>query len=218
MSKMPVRRLKSIAADIYRETELAVCLESILERGNVLPLPEHFSDTHAGYVLVRVREAVVGNLIMAMMRVHDSPDQDRASLPKAFQLLNDPQVFDAVIASEGARLGLQHQGEPSEQVRVFQREWKEFGRRQRVALEKLRGYRNAFLAHNLTSPPNDLPRYDDMFGLLASTRPIVEKLSQVTGVNMNRFGPTSDLWNRRADEFWGALLRGQQIPTIEADG
>jgi AbiU2 len=170
---MSLQDLKTIASRAYTETDHAISLEAILEAGNTGPICGALTDTDAGYCAMRIRGALVGDLIMTMARLHDHPDRDRACLPRAFSLLRRSEVNEALIDAEGARLRLHYKSPPHEQIEEIHKSWRDFGRTNRTRLETLRDYRDAFLAHNLTFEPGDLPTFGQVFDLLSATRPIV---------------------------------------------
>lgn len=202
------RALVQISTRTYRDTEDAVVSECILEKGNARNLGPRFDNTHEGFVFVYQHKALLGRLLMNLMRLHDRPSNQRECLAQAFELIRDSDVQRELIASQGVRLQAVYGSDPKDQISDVESLWSAFRQTHQDTLGTLRGYRSSILAHSLSISPSDLPTYGQLFDILHASEPIVEGLCRLTGVTTVSFSAVREVWNERADAYWGALLSG----------
>jgi hypothetical protein len=113
----------------------------------------------------------------ARTRFHAAADpirleDDRYCIPRAMHLLRLATGRAQLIGEVSTRLAVDC-NTVEDQIARFEQLWSNVRRNQKARIERLRGVRDPYLAHNLT-PLEELPTYGDIFTLFAATRPIAE--------------------------------------------
>jgi hypothetical protein len=188
-----VARVRQIAAISYRDCDEAVAIRAFLETGNTEEVVRAFEPKER-YVPDLLRRAMFQRLVMSIMRMHDRPDSDRESLPRAFNLLANPAVFETLASrGDGVRLQCAFEG------------WRQLARDD--VLDKVRAVRDYESAHNIPSKANaPRPSINEFFQITDRTIAVVGDLASGTGVNMVALRHAHEIWVERCKKYWDRLI------------
>ena len=208
--------LEQMSARLYSQTDqVLIAASRIMESGNKKDIGEVFvfDNTHQGYVVVLQQNALISYLIMGLTRLYDKASGDRTCIPQAFVLLGDKAVRALLLEKEGDRLKAEY-GDPEAHIRTLERNWeKERSGDLGGWLKSIRGMRDSELAHNMPRRPVPVkPTYDALFNSIDATLPIVAGLANITGAKTGGFNGVAEIWDMRADHYWGSLIRGGTDP------
>jgi hypothetical protein len=186
-------RLRNIAKLCYSACDEAVGIIEFLEAGNAAELLEAAFERGDGHLLILVRKAMMERLLMSIMRMYDQPGSDRETLPRAFALLGDPNVYQP-ICSGGDKLQLDA---AIELWKVMQKD---------PTLTKLRTVRDFELAHTIPSKAGNRPQTEPFLRVAQQTITLAEKLAAGTGIACVSLDHAKGIWAKRATAYWSHFL------------
>ena len=193
-------RVRKIATLCYRDCDEAVAIIEYLEAGNSHDAEAAFLDGH-GHLPLLIRKAMMQRLLMSIMRMYDKRHIDRETLPRAFELLNNPIVYRAVCA-QGIGLRLDA---AIARWKVMQID---------PVLTKMRAVRDYELAHTIPSKAGEArPRTMDFFCIARQTIALIEELAAGSGVVSVSFEHARGIWAQRAEAYWARLIAARVTPT-----
>jgi hypothetical protein len=85
----------------HQNIHSAIRLRSILEAGNTEERMLPFSNTHAGYAHVAIRECLMIALVMSLPRLYEEAGSDNASIDRALNLLNRKEHIELIELQGG---------------------------------------------------------------------------------------------------------------------
>lgn len=185
--------VRQIAMLCYRDCDEAIAIIEFLEAGNTPEAEAAFAHGN-GHLPILIRKALMQRLLMSVMRMYDKPGTDRETLPRAFELLNSPAVYQAVCA-QGDSLRLDAaiarwkltQGDP--------------------VLTEMRAVRDYELAHTIPSEAGKVrPQTMGFFCVARQSIVLVEELAAGSGVASVSFEHARGIWAQRARAYWARLL------------
>jgi hypothetical protein len=187
-------RVLEIAKLCYLDCDEAVGIVEFLEAGNRPEVSAAF-EPGGGHVPNLITKAMTQRLLMSIMRMYDKPGSDRETLPRAFDLLRDTEVFDAIrIRGDEMRL--------NEAIR----RWKILDND--PTLREMRSIRDYEFAHNIPSMADkSTPRRMNFFRVVQETIILVEDLAAGTGIAFVSLDhATKQIWAKRATTYWHRLV------------
>lgn len=164
-----------------------------------------------------MQHALMEGLLLQVMKCWDGSSSNRASLPSLSDWLARPDVVELFLTEAAAwnpkmdradidrDLAYRKIAELRDGVQL--QECPEQAERR----ARLRGFRNTFVAHSLTSELVRFPRYADIFSLLDETIPLVGAASLALLGTHEGFDDWQDISTRIAKRFWSPVRRGQQM-------
>lgn len=186
-------RVREIAKLCYLACDEAVAIIEFLEAGNT-PEVEAAFERGSGHILILVRKAMMQRLLMSIMRMYDKPGSDRETLPRAFELLDEPTVYQA-ICNLGDKLRLDA---AIARWKVMQSD---------PALTEMRSVRDYELAHTIPSKAGKArPRIMDFFCVARQTITLAEELAAGTGIASVSLDHARGIWAERATTYWARLI------------
>lgn len=208
-------RIEAARSKANQLFERCVEIERIHANNKYLTYSEPFRGglvhTFAGNAYASLRHANFGFELIRLAALWDSPAANRISIPEVIALISDDSVldqlkreFDEWYAGPGDFLRGSHNDQ----------RWRRslraaFGLSGALVgserLKSIRRHRNKFLAHNLTIPTGNSPRFGYERKLRLSTHRIANALTTLLedrGVDYNN---SRDLCRRHAAEFWDGL-------------
>jgi hypothetical protein len=190
-------RVRNIAKLCYLACDEAVAIIEFLEPGNAAELEAAF-ERGSGHLPILVRKAMMQRLLMAIMRMYDQPGSDRETLPRAFELLGAPNVYQT-ICSGGDKLQLDA---AIELWTVMQND---------PELTKMRTVRNFELAHTIPSKAGKArPQTMNFLRVTQHTITLAEKLAAGTGITCVSLDHAKGTWAQRATAYWSHFLPGRR--------
>ena len=194
-------RARNIVRALLRNLEDAIETEAVFNRANNdSALHEAYRQTPAAPVYNLVRATLLMQLAMTLVRMHDRPARNRASLPHVFELLEDQDVMAAFSGEQTV----------VETICGAREKWLEI--KECEPLKRLREHRHRNIAHTLFDMPDtEIPVINDAFELLDGTKPIVAKLVLgVLGGADYDLEQLRETWWGYADEFWSTAVAGMK--------
>lgn len=208
-----VDRARTIIVALDENLHNAIALEAMFWRGNDPATCDAFNNTLEAHGFEVGQHALLDQLILTLMRIHDPKGRDRASIPHLRDLLEDQAVVDDF--RQQARSW--HPNRPrsadnSERaaIKAIDQARKSYQQLDGNKITKaLRNYRNEYLAHSLIDmKEREKARYGHVSKLLWQTAPIVQSLRLgLTGHHMDVV-EIREAWKDRADAFWRMVMRG----------
>ena len=194
-------KVRGIICRLVDNLEDAIETEAVFNRANNdSALHEAYRQTPAEPVYRLVRNTLLMQLAMTLVRMHDRSARNRASLPHVFELLKDQDVMAAFSGEQTV----------VEAICGAREKWLEI--KECEPLKRLREHRHRHLAHTLFEMPDtEFPVINDAFKLLDDTKPIVAKLALgVPGRADYDLEQLRERWWMCADKFWSAAVAGMK--------
>jgi hypothetical protein len=186
-------RVREIAKLCYEACDEAVAIIEFLEAGNT-PEAEAAFEPGSGHIPILVRKAMKQRLLMSIMRMYDNPGSDRETLPRAFELLGEPTVYQAVCV-RGDKLRLD--------AAIARRKLMQSD----PALAEMRTVRDYELAHTIPSKAGKArPRIMDFFCVARQTITLTEELAAGGGIVSVSWDHARGIWAERATAYWARLI------------
>lgn len=196
-----IDRIRENVRTLYSHLDEAVGVKVLCDCGNAPEIENTFEGKHQeSRVLILIRNALFERLMMTLMRAHDRPWPDRASLPQIISLLSEPAIQNQ-IGNNTSQWNVSIND-------VIQKHWPSLNHNCSTGLKVLRDYRNHRIAHNLTLQDLTLPIFDDLFRLLEETEKIVENLASALDMVHISYDSLRKAWEDIAKSYWKMILRG----------
>ncbi len=181
--------LRQVAADGYSDGISCLAAIETIERSNRASVIGPLNDSDAGRAARLLRDSAFFRLHLMVVRayapVHRNGD---LHLRAAVNFLRD-HIDEEASLDRHARL--------AEVIRLFDSAASD------PRLTLLKNMRDKQLAHWAQPTNNELPRYDDLFGVTRVTCAIWEQLSFGAGTVMIELDNQMDVYRESADAFWG---------------
>jgi len=191
-------RVREIAKLCYLACDEAVAIIEFLETGDT-PEVEAAFEHGSGHIPMLVQKAMMQRLLMSIMRMYDKPGSDRETLPRAFELLDKPTVYQAVCV-RGEKLRLD----------AAIARWKLM--QSDPALAEMRTVRDYELAHTIPSKAgNARPRIMDFFCVARQTITLTEELAAGGGIVSVSLDHARGIWAERATAYWVRLIGSSSV-------
>lgn len=186
-------RVREIAKLCYLACDEAVAIIEFLEAGNTPEVEVAFA-SGGGHFPILVRKAMMQRLLMSIMRMFDTPGSDRETLPRAFELLENSAVYQAVCTlGDSFRLNA-----AVERWKLMQVD---------PALVEMRTVRDYELAHTIPSKAGKArPRIMDFFCVARQTITLAEDLAAGSGIAFVSLEHARKIWAARATPYWASLI------------
>lgn len=229
--------VEKLAEELNKEASRAVRLYAILSSVTTSDtlhkeLSSKLNNTEECYVFNACMDAVLFELIMTLMRMHDnrSPQRKRVCLEELFYYLKDRSVVanleqkanDGILSRsyivdpdtpEMRKMIEEKRAEDAENARtnvipILDAARKNFerikGSHWKSRLQ--RSVRHEMYAHNALEPKaQQIAKYQDIEPLLRDTLLLLAKLNKaILDINEN-FGTEENIWNRRTKSLWTRL-------------
>ena len=194
-------KVREIICRLVDNLEDAIETEAVFNRANNdSALHEAYRQTPAEPVYRLVRNTLLMQLALTLVRMHDRRTRNRASLPHVFELLEDQDVMAAFSGEQTV----------AEAICGARKKWLEI--KECETLKQLRKHRNKYFAHILMDRPDmEGPVINKVFKLLDDTKPIVAKLALgVPGRADYDLEQLRERWWMCADKFWSAAVAGMK--------
>jgi hypothetical protein len=186
-------RVREIVKLCYLACDEGVAIIEFLEAGNTAEVEAAFEHGN-GYLPILVRKAMMQRLLMSIMRMYDKPGSDRETLPRAFELLDDPIVYQAVCSC----------GDKPQLDAAIAR-WKLM--RNDPTLTEMRTVRDYELAHTIPSKAGQArPRIMDSLCVARQTITLAEELAAGTGIASVSLDHAKGIWAQQATVYWANFL------------
>ena len=209
-------RVRAIVGTLERNLDDAIAIRAMFDRANSDPaLHDAYRNTYAAHGCELVRSALLTQLAMTLVRMHDPPGRNRGSLPQVFALLKDRHVM-AEFREEARHwgpdaMGMEYDNEQAvvDAIRTARKKW--WTIKGGKPLKRLREHRDRYLAHTLVEmPETERALINDIYRLFDGTRPIVIKIVfGVSGLVLNPEDMNGIRW-KYADAFWSAAVAGME--------
>lgn len=186
-------RVREIAKLCYLACDEAVAIVEFLEASNTAEAEATFERGN-GHIPILIRKAMMQRLLMSIMRMYDNPGSDRETLPRAFEILDDRTVYQAVCSC-GDKLRLD----------AAIARWKAM--QNDPLLTEMRTVRDYELAHTIPSKAGKArPRIMDSFCVARQTIMLAEELAAGTGIASVSLDHAKGIWAQRAAAYWAHFL------------
>jgi hypothetical protein len=141
-----------------------------------------------------IRDSLHIDLILTLMRLHDTPAQEPLSIPVVVEILRDPAVQQS-LCNSGA------EGATIEALALYEAVPGDL-------LRRLRQHRDRVLAHNDRRGLDVEPTMGDETTLLRQSAEIVTAMDRAIRRNGGFFAEPEKFWTLLAHGFWSEVARG----------
>jgi len=196
--------------DLVRDSSYAIRVNAMWQRGRNPDLTRSLQHSDATEGFTVIRNSLHFDLIMALIRLHDST-KNTSSIPRVVETLSNSAVCNMLISDiEGPRPTARAKKDGLHAKRLLRKAAAEARHLQTDStLTALKELRNRHLAHTATEKIDHKAKYGDESAILEISIAIVDKLAKVILGENCSWKKSSRIWSKHADAFWANIAERQ---------